>query len=125
MGIQGEATETGRPPEHGSRFQAKGAPSLAPFRRGVNPKRGKWRLAPTLLSVPASQLSVPASQLSVLTAHIEVPKLHKSLATELQATHMMSHIILMRDGWVQEGSKCKLFQPKILKVAARLLEQGS
>ena len=87
MGIQAEATQTGHTPEHGSRFQAKGAPSLSSFRRGFNLKRGEPGLAPTLLSFPTSQLSV-------LTAPIEF------LATELQATHTMSHTILVRGGWV-------------------------
>ena len=70
----------------------------------------------------SSILSFPTSQLSVLTANIKVPRLHKFLTTKLQAIQTISHTILVRGGWVQEGSMCKLLQPKILKVAAQVLE---
>ena len=77
-------------------------PSLTTLRRGF--KRGGSRLVPTLLSFLTSQLSA-------LTVHIEVPRRHKFLATELQTTQTMSHAVLMRGGWVQEVSRCKLLQP--------------
>ena len=90
---------------------------------GVGTSATVHRGAPTLLSFPTI-LSFPTNQLSVRTAHIKVPTLCKFLATVLQATQTMSHTSLVRGGWVQEGSRCKLLQPKILKVAARVLEQG-